>query len=223
MREFKATLGYTVRPSLSLKYSGEDFTPANPGNRKSSAGLRDTGWLSRGGVWSRGGRGNWSYIEAEISCGREEEVPIPDSWVCTPLSPAVAEPWAGSLRARKDDGRGHLGLGLGGPRDWGGARAGAAQPRGGIRACGAHSSAAGAYCHSREHEGPNPGAPHGESDPRAPLTLRPAIFHSALAGHGAPTRERREPCKLGRPPNPHGSPTPPIHFGSRTRAFQHLY
>lgn len=94
-----------------------------------------------------------------------------------------AEPWAGSIPARKDDGRGHLGLGLGGPRDWGGARASAAQPRSGIRACGAHSAAAGAYCHSREHEGPNPGAPHGESDPRALLAPRPTILHSAPADH----------------------------------------
>lgn len=75
------------------------------------------------------------------------------------------------------------GVGLGGPRDWGGARAGAAQPRGGIRACGAYSVAAGAYCHSREHEGPNPRAPHGESDPRAPLTPRLVILHLIPACH----------------------------------------
>lgn len=112
----------------------------------------------------------------------------PEGWVCTPLRSPGAEPWAGPIRAWTDDGCGRMmgvaiWVGLGGPRDWGGARAGAAQPRGGIRACGAYSVAAGAYCHSREHEGPNPGAPHGESDPRAPLTPRLVILHLVPACH----------------------------------------
>lgn len=74
--------------------------------------------------------------------------------------------WAGRARGVAGAGPGSRGPGRG--------RAGVAQSRGGLRACGAHSAAAGASrSHSREHEGPNPGAPHGESGPRAPSARAP--------------------------------------------------
>lgn len=54
-------------------------------------------------------------------------------------------------------------------------------------------------CHSREHEGPNPGAPHGESGPRAP-PLTASVPRPAR--RPLPSRPRRppgdSPCVPGR-------------------------
>lgn len=84
-------------------------------------------------------------------------------------------------------------------------------------------------CHSREHEGPNPGAPYGESGPRAPpLAARrspPAPRAPAAARPAsAVTRQQllrprpggRERCGA-RDPDPPPGPAPRTCSGSRAR------